>query len=225
MFTVFIKIFGIVALALWLLYPKKLQFILYSILWFVLLTVVPLFVVSPGDLLAQYQNWSYVVRNDHTNSYGASFIGILHSWFNVEVPKLGIIVIAAIVFCLPLLRVKLYSLYVFRAHILASILLWIVVFNHKGESPTYIIAMAGAGIWYFTQQKNKVNTMLLLLALVFTSFSSTDLITPGWIATKYIEPYSIKAVFCFIIWAKLITDLLKFESKESIPKLSVAAER
>ena len=32
---------------------------------------------------------------------------------------------------------------------LAAILVWVVIFNHKAESPTYIIAMMGIGISTF----------------------------------------------------------------------------
>jgi hypothetical protein len=206
--TVFIKLFGFVAFALWFLYPHKWKFILYSLFWVAVLTYVPLLVVSPAELHQQYQNWLVLLKNDHDASYGASFIGWIHSWFGIDLPKVGTVAVAAVVFCIPLIRTKLYNLYTYRLHMLASILIWIVIFNHKAENPTYIIALAGVAIWYFSQQPTIANKTLLLLALIFTSFSSTDLITPGWIAEKYVEPFALKAIFCCIIWFKLNFDLL-----------------
>ncbi len=206
--TFYIKIFGIVALVLGVFYPGKIRFIVYLVIWSLLFAVLPLAIISPGELIQQYHNWFDLLKMDHNASYGVSFIGWIHSWFNINISKIGTVAVAAIVFCIPLLKVKYYELYSFRLQILASLLLWLVIFNHKGESPTYIIAMAGVAIWYFSQPPNLTNKVLLWLALIFTSFSSTDLITPGWINDHFVEPYSIKAIFCSIIWLKLIFDLI-----------------
>jgi hypothetical protein len=109
---------------------------------------------------------------------------------------------------------------------LASALIWVVIFNHKGESPTYIVALTGVAIWYFTQPANKTNTILIWLTLIFTSFSSTDLITPYWIARTYVEPYSVKAVFCTIVWVKIVAEPFlagKRLSKRAVSPLQEAA--
>jgi hypothetical protein len=217
--TVYIKIFGIVALVLGLFYPQKIRFLLYTIIWSILLFLLPLLVVTKTELLEQYNNWFNLLKMDHAASYGVSFIGWIHSWFKIPLSKIGTVVIAAVIFCIPLLKVNYYSSYVFRLHILASLLIWMVIFNHKGESPTYIIAMEGIAIWYFSQAPNAINKSLLWLALIFTSFSSTDLITPGWINDRYVETYSIKAVFCCIIWFKLVFDLIikKYNGNKTLP--------
>jgi hypothetical protein len=204
----FIKIFGIVAFALWFLYPKKIKFILYTIMWFVIITALPLLIVSKNDLLFQYRQWWALLISDHDSSYGASVIGLLHSWFSLNISKEWMLIAAGILFLLPFLKYSYYRIYHFRLQILASILIWIVIFNHKAESPTYIIAMAGVAIWYFSQPPTRINKTLLWLCLIFTSFSSTDLITPGRIINHFVEPYAIKAVFCTIIWLKLLVDLM-----------------
>ena len=206
--TVYIKIFGIVALVLGIFYPDKVRFILYVIFWTVLFAILPLIVVTKSDLIQQYHNWIDLLRWDHEASYGVSFIGLVHSWFNLDISKIGTVMVAALVFCIPLLKFSCYKLYHFRLQILASLLIWIVIFNHRGESPTYIISLAGVGIWYFSQPTGTTNKTLLWLCLIFTSFTSTDLITPGWITEKYVDTYSIKAVFSIIIWVKLIVDLM-----------------
>ncbi|HSU49208.1 MAG TPA: hypothetical protein VLJ41_01400, partial [Segetibacter sp.] len=54
------------------------------------------------------------------------------------------------------------------------------------------------------------------LCLIFTSFTSTDLITPGWITEKYVDTYSVKAVFSIIIWVKLIVDLMTKKQFECV---------
>jgi len=206
--TVYIKIFGLVAVVLAIFYPGKLRFALYTIMWMILFAILPLLVISKNELMQQYQNWINLLKWDHEASYGVSFIGLVHSWFNLNFSKIGTVAVAAITFCIPLLKFNCYKLYSFRLQILASLLIWIVIFNHRGESPTYIISLVGVGIWYFSQPPTAANKMLLWLCLIFTSFTSTDLITPGWITEKYVDTYSIKAVFSIIIWVKLIVDLM-----------------
>ena len=217
--TVFIKLFGIVAFALFLLYPGRIKAILYSAFWIVVIGILPMIVESPEGLASQYLNWWTLLKDDHSASVGLSFMGWIKGWFGLDLPKLGVVLAAAFVFCLPLLKIGNYGLNFFRMQILSSVLLWIVIFNHKGESPTYVIAMAGVAVWYFSQKPAVTNLVLLWLCLIFTSFSSTDAITPLWITAKYVDPYSLKAVFCSIIWFKLIYELM---TDRAIPDPSIA---
>ena len=84
--------------------------------------------------------------------------------------------------------------------ILAMILLWMIVFNHKAESPTFIIAMAGIGVWYYSSGlSNPWKTLLVLTALIFTSLSPTDLF-PDFIQDNYFVPWSVKAIPCIVIY-------------------------
>ena len=207
--TFYIKIFGIVALALCLLYPSRWRSAIATLCWLVVLGLMPLLVISPDQLIFLYKSWGNLLGQDHNASVGVSLYGWWHTWFGFTMDKNVFVLIGAALFCLPLLRFKAWSQPLFRLHILASVLIWIVIFNHKGESPTYIIAMAGVAIWYFTQQRKTINLVLLLLALVCTSFSSTDLIFPYKLARLYVEPYAVKAVFCSLIWFKLIYDLMR----------------
>lgn len=226
--TIYIKIFGLVAVVLAIFYPGKLRFALYTIMWMALFAILPLIVISRNELIQQYQNWLNLLKWDHEASYGVSFIGLVHSWFNLNFSKIGTVAVAAIIFCLPLLKFNCYKIYRFRLQVLASLLIWIVIFNHRGESPTYIISLVGVGIWYFSQPPTTANKILLWLCLIFTSFTSTDLITPGWITEKYVDTYSIKAVFSIIIWFKLIVDLMtkekfKCAEEEDAKKETVAS--
>lgn len=214
--TVYIKIFGLVGFALFLLYPSRWKAAAAAIFWTVVIGLMPLLVVTPAELQFQYQSWGRLLTADHDISVGVSLYGWWHTWFGFNMNKQVFVLIGAVLFCLPLLRFGAWQQPLFRLHILASVLIWVVIFNHKGESPTYIIAMAGVAIWYFTQPQKGINLALLLLALVCTSFSSTDLIFPYKLARTYVEPYAVKAVFCSLIWFKLIYDLCTMKKEELV---------
>ncbi|MBO9728742.1 MAG: DUF2029 domain-containing protein [Chitinophaga sp.] len=204
--TIYIKIFGIVALSLFLLYPQRWKAALYTAFWTLIIAVMPLMVISADQLLFLYKSWAHLLANDYSASYGVSVMGWWHTWFNMDISKQAFILTAAAIFILPFIKILYSGETKFNLNMLASVLIWVVIFNHKGESPTYIIALTGVAIWYFTQPPTRVNTTLAVLTLVFTSFSSTDLITPYWIARTYVEPYAVKAVFCSIVWAKIVLE-------------------
>jgi hypothetical protein len=81
-----------------------------------------------------------------------------------------------------------------------------VIFNYKAESATYIIAVCGIAIWFFSQPLTRLNIVLLVLAFIFTTISSGDLV-PHYIREEIIKPYQIKALFSIIIFGKIYYEL------------------
>ncbi len=206
-FTVYIKIFGVVAFALFLFYPGKIKLAFYTVFWMFLLAILPIVVVDFNQLLFLYKSWLHLLANDHSVSIGLSAMGILQSWFRLVDSKNIVMLAGILLFCIPLFHISRFKDFHFRILVLSSILLWIVIFNHKAESSTFIIAMSGIGAWYFSQQKNTLNLVLLVLAFIFTALVSTDL-CPGFLKEKFIKPYDIKALFPLIIWLKITFDLI-----------------
>lgn len=206
-FSVYIKLFGLVGFALFLFYPQKLKFILYSIMWTVVLFLLPLLFVDPAQYTFLFKSWGNMLANDHSASYGLSVMGWMNSWFGWEGNKTIIVGLGALIFLLPFVRIKEYANQHFRMQILISILLWTVIFNHKAESPTFIIAFAGIAIWYFTSNRSILNLILFIFAFVFTTLSPTDLF-PKFLRYEFVEPYQLKVFPCILIWIKVIYDLL-----------------
>ncbi len=207
--TVFIKIFGLVAFALFMFYPNKLRAAVYTIGWTVLLAAFPLLVISVSQLSFLYQSWLHLLQNDHSASVGFSVAGWLYTWFHIDA-KNATVLIGALVFCLPFLKWKYYNDVQFKLFFLSSILLWIVIFNHKAESATFIIAVTGIAIWFFSQKRTLLNTILFATAFIFTILSPTDLF-PKSIRENFVIPYVLKAVPCILIWFKIMYDLLFFK--------------
>lgn len=210
--TFYIKIFGIVAFALFLVYPKKGKFILSSMVWMVVLGILPVVFVGVEQLIFLYESWGKMLSEDHAASYGYSVMGWLQGWFGLDVSKNVIVLLGVALFCLPLVKIKSYSNYDFRWRLLISILIWVVIFNHKAESPTFVIAMSGVGIWYFFSEKTNVNLALVILAFIFTSLSPTDLF-PRFLREQFVIPYVMKAVFCIAIWGKVIWEMWNIKAE------------
>jgi len=210
-FAAYIKLFGIVGFVLFLFYPKKWQSALFTILWIVVLLIPPLLYVDIEQYINLFGSYLHLLISDHDASYGYSVMGWLHSWFSINVAKNTIVAIGVLVFLLPLYRIKLYKEFMFKYLMLTSVLIWIVIFNHKAESPTFILAMSGVALWFVSSEKNVLNIILFIGAFLLTSLSPTD-IFPVSLREDYLIPYVLKAFPCILIWLKIVFDMLKLKN-------------
>lgn len=213
--SVFIKLFGVVGFAFFLFYPKKFKLAGLTLLALIILLIPPLLFIDLDQYKSLLSSYFNLLRDDHQSSHGYSVMGVLQTWFNVNEGKNIVVAIGAIIFLLPFTRVTMYKNFFFKYLTVCSVLLWIVIFNHKAESPTFIIAMTGVALWFVISTKNALNVTLLVLAIVLTTLSSTD-IFPKSIRLEFIQPYAIKAVPCILIWFKIIYDLLTMQEARFI---------
>lgn len=212
----FIKPFALAAFVVFIFFPGKLKMIGYASLISVLLFLTPLMVVSFSELIAQYQNWNIMLQMDHAASYGYSVLGWLNTWFGIEPAKLLVLVIGVILLFIPLVRLRLYSTEKFWLYMLSSVLLWVILFNHKSESPTFIIGVSGIAIWFFTQIKiSKFDLLLIVFAFIFTCLIASD-VFPRFIRKEWAEPYVWKVVPCILVWIKIWFDLMTMKEDRKL---------
>ncbi len=204
--SIYLKIYGGVGIVLYLFYPSKARLFGYTIFWIILLAILPLLVIDFNQLVYLYKSWDILLKADRQNSTGISVMGILLSWFHSKTSKNIIVAIGIILFFLPLSQIRKYRYYDFRLLALSSTLIWIVIFNHKAESPTYIISVCGIAIWFFSQAKTRINIILVILAFIFTSIASGDLF-PYFVKEEFIRPFQLKALFSIIIFGKISYEL------------------
>jgi len=215
----FTKPFGLAAFGLGLLYPDRSRFVLWSIVWCVAIAVLPMPVVGPAQLARLYQSWGHLLVNDYTAT-GLSFMAWLQTWFHVAPSNLAVLIPAAALLASPIVFVHRAGELGFRLLVLCDLLIWVVIFNHKAESSSYIIALCGAALWFFSVERTWPNTILMVAAFVFTTLSPTDVFPRRWSDTVFV-PYAIKAVPCIFIWAKITADLLLRRYR---PKAAVALQ-
>ena len=216
MITVYIKIFGLVAFSLFLFYPGKGRMIFWGLAWAVVFSLVPLLVVSPDALLGLYKSWWRIISEDHGNNYGFSVIGWLHHWFGLNPNKLAVQVFGVLSFLIPLLQWKKWGNRLFRYRMLALVLLWVILFNHMSESPTLVIAVCGASMWFSLSERNRFDWALMLFCLLLTSLSSTDLF-PYSLRSTWIYPKVMKVFPLICIWLKLLYELFSMQSESKMP--------
>ena len=116
-------------------------------------------------------------------------------------------------FFLPLVRYKLYRDDAYRMSYLGAMLIWVIIFNHKAESPTFIIAVAGAGVWFFAQPGIAWKQVLLWMVLIGTSLTPTDLF-PSSFKKQVLVPYAVKVIPCIVVWVAATAHLMTMKNHE-----------
>ena len=168
----------------------------------VLLAAAPLVVAAPGELVQIYRDWLGLLGTDHSVQYGYSVMGWLATWFQWQPSKTAVLGAGLLLLVLPYLRRSAFADAAFRLQLLAFLLIWLVIFNHMAESPTFVIAMTGVALWFVPAAKDRFTVALFALAFLLTSLSATDLF-PRDVREAWVKPYVLKAVPCIIIAAVL----------------------
>lgn len=206
----FVKLYGIVGLAFFFFSKHKGKFILACVGWAVVMLGVPMLVFGTDYVLSQYVAWyeELVVKNASNNfavMQNVSLLGMVRKISQcMTYSDIWLILGGLIVFAVPYLRIQQYRNLPFRLTLLASVLLFTVLFSTGSESSTYIIAFIGVALWYVAApwKRNAWDIALMVFAFILTSMSPSDLF-PKTIRVHYVYPYALKALPCVLIWLKL----------------------
>lgn len=213
--SVYIKVYGAIGFCLFLFYPGKPRFILFAAMWMLIFAVLPLMVTPASVLIWQYQNWGELMIADAAAATGMSVAGWLRTWFGIDNVKSIVSIAGLLLFLIQFIRFDLYRNERYKLLMLASMLIWVVIFNHKAESPTFIISIAGVGIWYYASAKTTWRKAVFALAFVFTSLATTD-IFPPFVRNHFIYPYTIKAVPCIIAWFVVLAEIVLMRKQDKV---------
>ena len=216
-----VKIFPLAALALAIFYPRRIRFALMMVVATVVVLALPLLVVSTSGLAAQYQSWRAVEAVD-TRSVGGGGGGGLYggvmqqlrlilgvSWPNWPVQLAGTLLLMS-----PLARWRNWEYANFRVRLLGALLVYMVIFNHQSESPSFVIAVTGIAIWFVSTPRSWWHSTVMVLTILVVSISSTDITPKSW-QQNFFVPYRLKTIPCTLAWLTMIWELLAFRPSES----------
>lgn len=210
----FVKLYGVVGLAFFFFSKHKVKFIGYGILWSAVAFCLPMLIAGPSFIIEQYTAWFQDILGKNSDNMFAvmqnvSLLGMVRKIsLNPHYSDMYLVLGGLVLFALPYLRIKQYKYAAFRQTILASVLLFVVLFSTGSESSSYIMALCGAAIWYTSApwKRNGWDIGLMVFAFLLTSMSPSDLF-PRYLKTHYVYPYALKALPCVLIWLKLCYEL------------------
>jgi hypothetical protein len=149
MIGTFVKLYGIVGLAFFFFVKNKTKFVVSLAIWAVVLFVAPMLISSPEFIIQQYQDWWFSLSeknalNQLSLSQNVSFLGMIRKISgNVLYSDLLILVPGLVLFALPYLRINQYKHIGFQNFIVASVLMFTVLFSTGSESSTHIMWQFG----------------------------------------------------------------------------------
>ena len=213
MLGTFVKLYGIVGLAFFFFSRHKMKFIGSLVFWAVVMLVAPMVFFGPEYIISQYQEWymSLSAKNAD-NMFGGgtniSLLGMVHKMSHLAFNDLWLIVPGLLMFGIPYLRLSQYKNVLFRQTLLASVLMFVVLFSTGSESSGYITPFVGIVIWYTAVpwQRTKWDVALMVFAFVLSSLSPSDLF-PAYLRKEWVQPYALKALPITLIWLKLCYEM------------------
>ena len=210
-----VKIYGVVGLAFFFFSRHKLRFVLSLIGWGAVLFVLPMAISSPEYIVGQYVEWVQCLTGKNADNMFAlhqniSLLGIVRKISGCAAySDLWLIVPGLVLFGLPYLRFGQYRYMAFRQTLLASVLMFVLLFSTGSESSGYIIALTGVVVWYtcVPWHRNRWDVALMVLVFVLTSLSPSDLF-PAYLRKEWVQPYALKALPVALVWLKLCYEIL-----------------
>ncbi len=184
-------------------------------IWSAVLFVLPMFISSPSYIIKTYHDWyPDLLAKNATNVVSdrgnRSVMGMISKIFHVShLSNLVVLAPAMLLMALPYLRMQYWRDTRYQLLLLASVLIFTVIYSTGSEPPTYIIAFIGVAIWFMALPRPVAgfDWFLLFFALLITSFSNSDVI-PKYVRVNYILPYALIALPCLLIWFRIIYDML-----------------
>ena len=202
-----VKLFPLAGLSLAALYPRRLRFGAIAVGVLAAAVVLPLVVIPPADLLAQYRSWHAIEAKD-TLLRGYSLMHYVHAWFGVNWPNWPQQAAGTALLLLPLaLRSDRWEALEFRRLFLCSLLVYSVLFNHASESPSFVVAYAGIVIWYVSSPPSPLRTAVMALTLLVMVVHDVDVV-PRWVKYDILVPYRIKGIPGLVAWFVMQWELL-----------------
>ncbi len=198
------KIFPLAALSFALPRPDRVRAVLVSLFTTIVLLALPLLVVRPGVLVAQYKSWS-ALEGVEATLFGSSVMGLARDaglgWPAWPLQLIGASVVLAVLLAI----VSRWNDRSLALQFLGFLMVFCVLFNHRSERQSAVIAMCGAVIWYLASPRTAWRTALFLVVYALVVVSGTDL-TPA--AIKKLLPAQVRfTIPLTVLWLVMLSQL------------------
>jgi hypothetical protein len=149
---------------------------------------------------------------------GASVMRLLHIVFGYDGPNWPVQAIGTALLLLPLARGQ-WADARHRRLFLASLLVYSVIFNHKAEQPSFVIAVVGVAIWYALKPRSLARDILAGTVILATVPVFIGVAVP-WLPGGIMPALLMTSAACTFVWIGIQAELLEImpESARSLPE-------
>ncbi len=182
---------------------------------------IPAAVVGPHALVVDYVRWSAQERAETFKSM-YSVMDLLDAWTGYYGPRLPVQLVGLAVLLLPLaLRRRALLERRWRLTLLASLLVFSVLFNYGAEPPSFVIATTGIAIWYVAAGRTRLQAVLVVATLALVTGEGLGL-WPRAMRLGWMDPARIQVVPVLAAWLAMQVELLQWRPW-AVPALAVPA--
>ncbi len=185
----------------------------------IILVTLPMLFSDPEFILRSYADWYHRLVGKNAENIGTnltdgmqdlSAMGMFRRITGLyQISNLWFLIPAGLLMLLPLSRRELWEDTRFQMNYLAQLLIGMVVFSTSAESPTYVIAVTGFGIWFIQSlpKPTVITWTLLISVIILTILSPTD-IFPRTFRKEFVSRFGLKALPCVAAWFVITRELL-----------------
>jgi hypothetical protein len=208
-----IKLFPLAGASFAIFHPRKLRVAIGLVVSMLVLVLLPLLVTPAHTLVAQYASWRAIEGVDAAER-GFTVMQMLQlllhrDWPNWPFQFAGVLLLVAPLF----VRRSRWTQWGFRRLYLCSVLVFCVIFNHQSESPTFVIAVTGAAIWFASlSAPDRWVWALFAFIVVCTILASSDAM-PRAVQQALFDRYHFKTVPLIVLWVVLQQQLWKHDPR------------
>ena len=199
-----IKIFPAVAVIFGLPRKDRVRAILVTGLCTTILIALPLLVIPPSALAAQYQSWAALERRESA-LVGSSAMELLRNagitWPAWPVQLIGFAILLVVL----LLRRRDWNDRNLRLQFLGFVMVFCVVFNHRAERQAAVIALAGMVIWYLASPRQVWRTTLFAVVYLLVVITGSE-VMPDAIKSVLSAPIRF-SIPLTVLWLVMLGDL------------------
>lgn len=223
-----VKIFPIAGAAMALPHRRRVRFAIALGVVLAAVLALPVLAVTPHEVKAQYASWMALLPRDAVSDTvagrGMHTGGVpeqLHLWFGTRSSPFAIELAGAVLLVLPLFaRWKRWADPDFRFRFLCSLLVFLVIFNHRSESPSFVIAMVGIAMWFAASVPDAFTISVIVATVAIVSLGASSAV-PNAVRVGVVMHYRLKTLPCVIAWLVMQAELWGWRvPRPSLPALA-----
>lgn len=202
-----IKVFPLAAAILVLPRRQRYPFAIAMVVVVAVLVALPLLVTDISTLGMQYRSW-LALHAAQQADVGQSAMAVLRAAVGVAPRQWLVQVVGTGILLLPLFlgRRALSERRQLRVMLLSSVLIYAVLFNHKAEKQSYVIAIAGVAVWWASSPHKAWRLAVAALVVACTNLPSADFV-PATVKAA-MTPLWRGPIPCTLFWLLLQGELL-----------------
>lgn len=219
------KIYGIFELALLFCYPRVWRNLGYALIAGTALFFLPLLKLPVSELVPYYGEWLNALAEHQTDQIFESIFYAHPSdgWLlpHFRMLQIGSLAVLGILF---FAARRKWSTAAFRVQALAILMGWVVLFSDSAEKHTYVIALAGFALWYWSRpERTRTDRALFWSNFVLLGIMPIDLLCPVSVMRFVAGTLSLHIWVFFLTWIRMAW-LTFFRPVAEFPERGAAGE-